>query len=96
MSLLQHNIKEVASFKPRLLSAVEGPGQEQKKRVYYERAIQTLEQQLQEFQRQLHVGASGQLKGVHDSAELESSTDLIVAEYVHRAQCVLASSLIAA
>jgi hypothetical protein len=74
-------------------------GQEHNKKVYYERTIQTLEQQLQEFQRHLNEvgggvaqGFKGELETISDMGDDEESEvdleenrdDQIVAEYVHR------------
>jgi hypothetical protein len=80
--------------------AVTGPDAEQQRRAYYERTIQTLEQQLHEFQRQLTAGVFGGVAGgAMSKVDEESnspgvSTDLIVAEYVHRATCALPFSLL--
>jgi hypothetical protein len=80
--------------------AVTGPDAEQQRRAYYERTIQTLEQQLHEFQRQLTAGAFGGVAGGgmskvdEESNSAGVSTDLIVAEYVHRATCALSLSFL--
>jgi hypothetical protein len=80
--------------------AVAKHGQEQEKKVFYERAIQNLEQQLQEFQRNLQEASAMEqgLDPISDRFDDDESIDLdenrddqIVAEYVRRCKCVLVS-----
>lgn len=78
------------------MHAVAKHGQEQEKKVFYERAIQNLEQQLQEFQRHLQEASAMEhgLDPISDRFEDDESVDLeenrddqIVAEYVRRCKC---------
>lgn len=86
--------------------AVQGSAHEHEKKVYYERTIQTLEQQLKEFQRHLAGGGGGGgteaqplLEDVSEADEAESDDedleeqrdDAAVAEYVRRAKCAPAT-----